>query len=148
MLRHFYNDFMAFVPLQLPQLLDVTTMEEPQFYGDYVLLTFPLRTPYELDEVMDMFEDDMELITLYHHIPMRTEKFGHSTCAYSNPAFGQMFKMNARVSDTGKVDRIDVTIYESLEFMCSDICLDLKLHEKTGHFKYRKTKEELLAEFI
>ena len=52
MLRHFYNDFMAFVPLQLPQLLDVTTMEEPQFYGDYVLLTFPLRTPYELDEVM------------------------------------------------------------------------------------------------
>ena len=46
MLRHFYNDFMAFVPLQLPQLLDVTTMEEPQFYGDYVLLTFPLRTPY------------------------------------------------------------------------------------------------------
>lgn len=66
MLRHFYNDFMAFVPLQLPQLLDVTTMEEPQFYGDYVLLTFPLRTPYELDEVMDMFEDDMELITLYH----------------------------------------------------------------------------------
>ena len=139
---------MAFVPLQLPQLLDVTTMEEPQFYGDYVLLTFPLRTPYELDEVMDMFEDDMELITLYHHIPMRTEKFGHSTCAYSNPAFGQMFKMNARVSDTGKVDRIDVTIYESLEFMCSDICLDLKLHEKTGHFKYRKTKEELLAEFI
>ena len=34
MLRHFYNVFMAFVPLQLPQLLDVTTMEEPQFYGD------------------------------------------------------------------------------------------------------------------
>ena len=55
MLRHFYYDFMAFVPLQLPQLLDVTTMEEPQFYGDYVLLTFPLRTPNELDEVKDMF---------------------------------------------------------------------------------------------
>lgn len=28
MLRHFFNDFMTFVPLQLPQLLDVTTMEE------------------------------------------------------------------------------------------------------------------------
>ena len=61
MLRHFYDDFMTFVPLQLPQLLDVTTMEEPQFYGDYVLLTFPLRNPYDLDEVMDMFEDDLEL---------------------------------------------------------------------------------------
>ena len=31
MLRHFFNDFMTFVPLQLPQLLDVTTMEEAQF---------------------------------------------------------------------------------------------------------------------
>ena len=148
MLRHFLNDFLSFVPLQLPQLLDVTTMEEPQFYGDYVLLTFPLRDTYELEEVMDMFEDDMELITLYHHIPMPTEQYGHSTCAYSNPAFGQMFKMNARVTDTGKVDRIDVTIYDSLEFMCSDICLDLKLHEQGGYFKYRKNKEELLAEFI
>lgn len=27
MLRHFLKDFMTFVPLQLPQLLDVTTME-------------------------------------------------------------------------------------------------------------------------
>lgn len=47
MLRHFFNDFMTFVPLQLPQLLDVTTMEEAQFYGDYALLTFPLRDPYD-----------------------------------------------------------------------------------------------------
>ena len=30
MLRHFLKDFMTFVPLQLPQLLAVTTMEEPQ----------------------------------------------------------------------------------------------------------------------
>ena len=45
--------------------LDVTTMEEAQFYGDYALLTFPLRDPYDLEEVMDLFEDDMELITLY-----------------------------------------------------------------------------------
>ena len=97
---------------------------------------------------MDIFEDDMELITLYQHVPVGLEKSGHSTCAYSNPAFGQMFKMNARVTDTGKVDRIDVTIYDSLEFMCSDICLDLKLHEQGGYFKYRKNKEELLAEFI
>ena len=44
MLRHFYNEFMAFVPLQLPQLLNVATMEQPQFYNDYVLLTFPLST--------------------------------------------------------------------------------------------------------
>ena len=84
MLRHFLDDFMSFVPLQMPQLLNVATMEEPQFYGDYVLLTFPLRDPYDLEEVMDIFEDDMELITLYQHVPVGLEKSGHSTCAYSN----------------------------------------------------------------
>ena len=67
---------MASVPLQLPRLLNITTMEEPKFYGDYVLLTFPLRDPYDLEEVMDMFEDDMELITLYHHIPAGSGNFG------------------------------------------------------------------------
>ena len=29
-----------------------------------------------LEEVMDMLEDDMELIVLYHHIPMQDEPFG------------------------------------------------------------------------
>lgn len=148
MLQLFYDDFLSFVPLQLPQLLDVTTMEQPQFYDDYVLLSFPLAEQYDLAEVMDILEDDMEMIILYHHVPSGATAFGSSTCAYSNPAFGQMFKMNARITDTGKADRIDVTIYDSLEFMCSDLCLDLKLHEQCGYFKYRKNKEELLAEFV
>lgn len=148
MLRHFLNDFMAFVPLQLPQLLDITTMEEPQFYGDYVLLTFPMRDPYDLEEVMDMFEDDMELITLYHHIPLQSEKFGHSTCAYSNPAFGQMFKMNAKTDTEGKVSSIIATVYDSLEQMYGDLCLDLNLHAKSGTFKYKKNKDDILMDFL
>lgn len=148
MLRHFLNDFMAFVPLQLPQLLDITTMEEPQFYGDYVLLTFPIRDPYDLEEVMDMFEDDMELITLYHHIPLQSEKFGHSTCAYSNPAFGQMFKMNAKTDTDGKVSSIIATVYDSLEQMYGDLCLDLNLHAKSGTFKYKKNKDDILMDFL
>lgn len=148
MLRHFFDDFMTFVPLQLPQLLDITTMEEPQFYGDYALLTFPLRDPYDLEEVMDMFEDDMELITLYHHIPMPSNPFGHSTCAYSNPAFGQMFKMNAKTDAEGKVNSILVTIYDSLEQMYGELCLDLDLHTKSGTFKYKKNKDDILMNFL
>ena len=148
MLRHFFDDFMAFVPLQLPQLLDITTMESPQFYGDYVLLTFPLRDSYDLEEVMDMFEDDMELITLYHHIPMMTDKFGHSTCAYSNPAFGQMFKMNAKTDADGKVRSIIATVYDSLEQMYGDLCLDLNLHARSGRFKYKKDKDDILMDFL
>ena len=81
MLQLFYEDFLSFVPLQLPQLLDVTTMEQPRFYDDYVLLSFPLAEQYDLEEVMDILEDDMEMIILYHHIPTGATAFGSSTCA-------------------------------------------------------------------
>ena len=37
MLQLFYDDFLSFDPLQLPQLMDVTTMEKPQIYEDYLL---------------------------------------------------------------------------------------------------------------
>lgn len=149
MMQHFIDNFMALVPLQLPQLIDVTAMEEPEYYGDYALLRFPLKEPYELEEVMDMLEDDIELITLYHHIPSSSVDFGHSTCAYSNPAFGQMFKVNAQTDGSGKVSLVTVTVYDSLELMCGDICLDLKLHaERSGYFKYKKEKEDVLIDFL
>jgi len=101
-----------------------------------------------LEEVMDMFEDDMELITLYHHIPAGSGNFGHGTCAYSNPAFGQMFKINARTEADGKVRHITATVYDSLEMMYGDLCLDLKLHSKNGHFKYKKDHADVLIDFF
>lgn len=79
---------------------------------------------------------------------MRSEKFEHSTCAYSNPAFGQMFKMNAKTDTEGKVNSIIVTIYDSLEQMYGDLCLDLELHSKGGFLKYKKDKADVLMNFI
>ena len=99
-------------------------------------------------KVMDMLEDDMELIVLYHHIPMQDEPFGHSTCAYSNPSFGQMFKVNAKTDSDGKVHTVLVTIYDSLEQMYGDLCLDLQLHSKSGKLKYQKNKEDILIDFL
>lgn len=66
MLEQFCDDFLAVVPLQLPELLDKRKMEKPVKYDDYVLLTFQLNTPFTIEEVMDMLEDEMEMIILYH----------------------------------------------------------------------------------
>lgn len=149
MMQHFIDNFMALVPLQLPQLIDVTTMESPEFYGDYALLRFPLKEPCELEEVLDMLEDDIEMITLYHHIPSSSVDYGQSACAYSNPAFGQMFKVNVQTDGSGKVSLVAVTVYDSLELMCGDICLDLRLHsERGGYFKYKTEKEDVLIDFL
>ena len=148
MLKQFCNDFLSVIPLQLPQLLDTRAMEDIQYYEDYALLVFPLSTPLSFEDVTDMLEDEMEMIFLYHHIPSFQTVFGHSCCAYSNPAFGRMFKVNAKTNGGGMVDQIKVTIYESLEYMSADVCLDLELHANTGHFKYKKPKEEVLLDFI
>lgn len=148
MLRHFYEDFMSFVPLQLPQLLNVTAMEEPLFYNDYVLLTFNMTMPIELEEVMDILEDDMQLIMLYNHIQSQHTKFGQGTCFYSNPSFGQMFKINAMTDDTEMVSCVKVTIYDSLEKMCADVNLDMRLHTRSGHFRYRRNDSDVLMDFL
>ena len=148
MLQNFCNDFIASVPLQLPKLMDTHKMEQPVYYQDYALIVFPVATPLPLEEVMDMLEDEMEMIILYHHIPSFATPFGHSCCVYSNPAFGRMFKINAKTNESGLVDRVIVTIYESLEYMSADVCLDLELHARTGHFKYNKPKDEVLLAFI
>ena len=131
MLQHFYDEFITFVPMQLPQLLDVTTMQQ-QKDDDSILLTFELKQPKTLEEVMDCLEDDIALIMLYHHIPSRQTDFGHSCCAYSNPSFGQMFKVNAQTGDNGMVNRLSVTVFDSLEIMCADLTLDVQLHEGRG----------------
>lgn len=148
MLEQFCDDFLAVMPLQLPELLDKRRMKKPVRYDDYVLLTFTLNNPCPIEDVMDILEDEMEMIILYHHIPSRQTDFGHSCCAYSNPAFGRMFKVNGSTDDRGMISQIKVTIYDSLEHMSADVCLDLNLHGKSGFFKYMKPKEEVLLDFI
>ena len=118
MLEQFCDDFLAVVPLQLPELLDKRKMEKPVKYDDYVLLTFQLNTPFTIEEVMDMLEDEMEMIILYHHIPSRHTEFGHSCCAYSNPSFGRMFKVNGSTDERGMVSQIKVLFYRNNAPFC------------------------------
>ena len=130
MLRKYFEEFMADVPEQLPQLIHKSWMKKPIIYDEY------------------MFEDQMELIILYHMVPSTSTSFGHCCCAYTNPAFGHMYKMNVMIDGNGLVNRVTVTIFDSLEFMGGDLCNDLELHAKTGSFKYRQNKFEVLSYFI
>ena len=130
------------------ECLDAETMESPLVYDDYILLTFQVSGNFTLEEVMDMLEDDMEMILLYHHIPSHATAFGHSACAYSNPAFGRMFKINARTDADGRVKTVQATLFDSLEQMCGEVCNDLALHDRGGHYQYRKEKSDVLLDFL
>ena len=148
MLRKYFEEFMADVPEQLPQLIHKSRMKKPIIYDEYILLEFNFPQAFSLEDIMNMFEDQMELIILYHMVPSTSTSFGHCCCAYTNPAFGHMYKMNVMIDGNGLVNRVTVTIFDSLEFMGGDLCNDLELHAKTGSFKYRQNKFEVLSYFI
>ena len=148
MLRKYFEEFMADVPEQLPQLIHKSWMKKPIIYDEYILLEFNFPQAFSLEDIMNMFEDQMELIILYHMVPSTSTSFGHCCCAYTNPAFGHMYKMNVMIDGNGLVNRVTVTIFDSLEFMGGDLCNDLELHAKTGSFKYRQNKIEVLSYFI
>ena len=147
MLRKYFEEFMADVPEQLPQLIHKSWMKKPIIYDEYILLEFNFPQAFSLEDIMNMFEDQMELIILYHMVPSTSTSFGHCCCAYTNPAFGHMYKMNVMIDGNGLVNRVTVTIFDSLEFMGGDLCNDLELHAKTGSFKYRQNKFEVLSYF-
>ena len=148
MLRKYFEEFMADVPEQLPQLIHKSWMKKPIIYDEYILLEFNFPQAFSLEDIMNMFEDQMELIILYHMVPSTSTSFGHCCCAYTNPAFGHMYKMNVMIDGNGLVNRVTVTIFDSLEFMGGDLCNDLELHAKPGSFKYRQNKFEVLSYFI
>ena len=148
MLRKYFEEFMADVPEQLPQLIHKSWMKKPIIYDEYILREFNFPQAFSLEDIMNMFEDQMELIILYHMVPSTSTSFGHCCCAYTNPAFGHMYKMNVMIDGNGLVNRVTVTIFDSLEFMGGDLCNDLELHAKTGSFKYRQNKFEVLSYFI
>ena len=94
-----------------------------------------------------MFAHRPELVTLYHYVPSDATNYGHQCCAYSNPATGQMFKLNGMTNASGLVDTLNVTVYESLELMSSDILQDLTLHKTRGHFLMKRDEAEIANDF-
>lgn len=101
MLRKYFEEFMADVPEQLPQLIHKSWMKKPIIYDEYILLEFNFPQAFSLEDIMNMFEDQMELIILYHMVPSTSTSFGHCCCAYTNPAFGHMYKMNVMIDGNG-----------------------------------------------
>ena len=82
-----------------------------------------------------------------HFIPSAHTDFGHQCCAYSDTQFGHMFKIHASTSASGKVETLTVTVYDSLDAMCTDLMEDLDRHENRGKFVHKVPKEDLLVEF-
>ncbi len=147
MLQEAIYKFQVMAPLLLPEVIDNALAEEVTIYEDYALLPYSLPKPITLDELLDMFEDKMELIILYHIIPSEATDFGQACCAYSNPSSERMFKINARTNAQGMISDVIVSIYDSLEFMSSDVLQDLNLNENHGQVVFKRDVGEIVNDF-
>ena len=113
--------FITLASLEMPALVSQNLFQGAEVYEDYALLTFRLPKVYPIEELIDELEDQMELVLLYHHVPSGDTPFGQRCCAYSNPRFGHMHKLNAQANDHIECDTLYVTLYDSLEVMGSEL---------------------------
>lgn len=152
----YYNDmqkeqidrFVTLASLQMPALVSQPLFQGAEIFEDYALLTFHLPKTFWMEELLDELEDQMELVLLYHHVPSADTPFGHRCCAYSNPRFGHMYKLNVQADDRVECDTLYVTLYDSLEVMGSELREELGRVQKGGKLLYAVKEEELLKDFI
>ena len=147
MIQEAIEQFKTFAPAILPELFDNASVAETDIEEETATISYTLSRQYELEDVMDRFEDQMELTIFYHFVPSAQTDFGHQCCAYSDTQFGHMYKIHASTNASGMVDSLTVTLYDSLDAMCTDLMEDLDRHENRGRFIHKVPKEDLLVEF-
>lgn len=147
-LQETVEQFKMLASLQMPDILNPVRMIASELEDDYALLTYRLPQPMLIDDLIDEMEDQMELILLYHMVPSKETMFGHCCCSYSNPRFEHMFKFNSSTDEQGLCNTIDVTVYDSLEYMCEELRSELKRISSRGNMLYDRTDSRVLLDFF
>lgn len=103
------NKFMALMPLMLPKLIDSKQCVEPDIAEDSAVLYFNLEERFPIGMVMDMIDDDLDLLLLYHGTKKSEPRILHC-CFFASPKLGKsMFKINLLTAADGFVDSVAVT---------------------------------------
>ena len=142
------ENFRSLAPLLLPELIDLNRLEAIDDYDDYALMTFTLAEAMSIEDVMDSLEDQMELTILYHMVTSDATDAGQHCCAYSNPPFEHMYKINAQTETDGMAHTLYVYVYDSLEVMMESLKEDMDQHSQTGRFKAKLEMSRFIADFM
>ena len=147
MLQEAIYKFNASGPILLPDLIDNYYLGHVTAYEDYAILPYEVHQPQTMESVIEMMEMNADLAILYHLEPPVDTVFGHECCAYCFPVTERMFKINCKTHIDGLIHELNVTIYNSIEVMSSDLFEDLRLHEKRGTFKVKREYVQIMNDF-
>lgn len=147
MIKEEVTKFMALAPLMLPKLIGSNGPDETDITDDSAILFFSLEESLPIGLVMDDLDDGMELSLLFHGTSKDNPKL-HHCCFFASPTVSKtMCKINL-VSDSHEfVDGLNVTLYDSLDTMESELEADLKSHAVSFDFIQAMDVPDLLALF-
>ena len=148
MLKHKIERFLTYISMQMPSLMSRANYAGAEIFDGMAILEFKLPKPFNISDLLDEFDDQMELIILYHIIPSEATVMGHQCCAYSNPSFDYLYKVNGISDDNGICDTLYASLYDSLENFGLD--LQAELNDQTAKSKvvFARKEEDLLRDFM
>jgi hypothetical protein len=118
-------------------------------YEESAVLTFNTPVAYPINDLLDVLDDTMELVILYHVIPSDATVMGEQCCAYSDPTFDFIYKVNCITDDSGMCDTIYVTLYDSLEMLGIEVQNELEEQaSKSGEVVFARSMSDVLRDFI
>lgn len=79
------NKFLALAPLILPRLIDKDKCLEPDITEESAILYFALEESLPIGLVMDILDDDMEMLLLYHGTSKADPKTHHISMPSAPP---------------------------------------------------------------
>jgi len=141
------NKFMALAPLMLPKLIDVKQCVDPDITEDSAVLYFSFDEKFPIGCVMDMLDEDLDLLMLYHGVNKINPK-QHHCCFFASPKLGRcMYKINITTVKDVFVEGVTVTIYDSVDIWEDELENDLTSHSQTFDFTEAMSLQDLLSTF-
>ena len=145
------DKFLYVSSMKLPDLINLKLelKDMREVYSDNALFVFNIDDPMTIDELEEILSETFGMVVVYRHMRSRDTDFGHSLCAFQQPGNGEMFQLNATTNGSGKINRIDVRLYDSMERMAVELRKELqRVKVAPGEFFYTITESELLSHFL
>lgn len=142
MLKHKIERFLTYISMQMPALMSRSNYAGAEIFDGMAVLEFKLPKPCNVGDLLDEFDDQMELTILYHVIPSEATVMGHQCCAYSNPSFDYLYKVN------GICDTVYASLYDSLESFGLDLQAELNDQTSKSKVVFARKEEDLLRDFM
>lgn len=146
MLKDNTKKFLEWAETTMPNLVGKSEPDIEE-YDDGATLEYQLPIPIGVEEVMDIFEDDMDLTILF--CAMRNDgNCGLQISAVTKPTGIYMFRFNAVAGADDMVTTVTAVIYDSVELMADEVLTDIRnLEEQDFLFNYKIEDGMLTALF-